>query len=52
LSRLWAQVLAATIGNHVERIYLKIAASNRAMASLFAVRHGLVPEDDAPSGAK
>ncbi len=34
-----------TVGNHVERLYLKIGATNRAMASLFAVRHGLVPED-------
>jgi DNA-binding CsgD family transcriptional regulator len=41
-----------TVGNHIERIYLKIGASNRAMASLFSVRHGLVPEDGAPSGSK
>jgi HD-GYP domain-containing protein (c-di-GMP phosphodiesterase class II) len=46
------QLSPKTVGNHVERIYLKIGASNRAMASLFAVRHGLVPEDGAPSGAK
>jgi HD-GYP domain-containing protein (c-di-GMP phosphodiesterase class II) len=33
-----------TAGNHVEHIYSKIGASNRAGASLFAVQHGLVPE--------
>jgi DNA-binding NarL/FixJ family response regulator len=31
-----------TVGNHVEHIYAKIGASNRAMASLFATRHGLM----------
>ncbi len=36
-----------TAGNHVEHIYAKIGASNRAMASLFAVRHGLLAEDEA-----
>jgi hypothetical protein len=35
-----------TVANHIERIYLKIGASNRAMASLFAMRHGLLPEDE------
>lgn len=34
-----------TAGHHVENIYGKIGASNRAAASLFAVRHGLLPED-------
>ncbi len=34
-----------TAGNHVEHIYTKIDASNRAGAALFAVRHGLLPED-------
>jgi HD-GYP domain-containing protein (c-di-GMP phosphodiesterase class II) len=33
-----------TAGNHIEHIYVKIAASNRASASLFAVQHGLLPE--------
>ena len=33
-----------TVGNHVEHIYAKIDASTRAGASLFAVRHGLLPE--------
>ena len=35
-----------TAGNHVEHIYAKIGAVNRAGASLFAVRHGLLPEGD------
>jgi HD-GYP domain-containing protein (c-di-GMP phosphodiesterase class II) len=35
-----------TAGNHIEHIYTKIDASNRATASLFAVQHGLLPEDD------
>jgi HD-GYP domain-containing protein (c-di-GMP phosphodiesterase class II) len=30
-----------TAGSHVEHIYLKTGASNRAQASLFAMRHGL-----------
>jgi HD-GYP domain-containing protein (c-di-GMP phosphodiesterase class II) len=34
-----------TAANHIEHIYTKISASNRASASLFAVRHGLLPED-------
>jgi len=33
-----------TAGNHVQHIYEKIGATNRAAASLFAVRHGLLPE--------
>ncbi len=31
-----------TVSNHVERIYAKIGASNRAMAAVFAVQHGLM----------
>jgi HD-GYP domain-containing protein (c-di-GMP phosphodiesterase class II) len=34
-----------TASNHVEHIYAKIDASNRAGASLFAVAHGLLPEE-------
>ena len=34
-----------TAGNHVEHIYAKIVASSRAAAALFAVRHGLLPEE-------
>jgi len=35
-----------TAGKHVEHIYLKIDASSRAAASLFAVQHGLLPEEE------
>jgi HD-GYP domain-containing protein (c-di-GMP phosphodiesterase class II) len=35
-----------TAGNHIEHIYAKIDANNRVSASLFAVQHGLLPEDD------
>jgi DNA-binding NarL/FixJ family response regulator len=34
-----------TAGNHVEHIYGKIGVSNRARASLFAVKHGLMSEE-------
>jgi HD-GYP domain-containing protein (c-di-GMP phosphodiesterase class II) len=37
-------IATKTAGNHVEHIYTKIGATNRAGASLFAVQHGLVPE--------
>ena len=30
-----------TAGSHVEHIYAKIGVSNRARASLFAMKHGL-----------
>jgi len=33
-----------TAGNHVEHIYAKIDASNRAAAAMFAVQHGLLPQ--------
>ena len=35
-----------TAGNHIEHIYVKIDASTRAAASLFAVQHGLLPEEE------
>ena len=35
-----------TVANHVEHIYTKIGASSRAAAALFAMRHGLLPEDE------
>jgi HD-GYP domain-containing protein (c-di-GMP phosphodiesterase class II) len=35
-----------TVANHVEHIYAKIDASTRARASLFAMQHGLLPEDE------
>jgi DNA-binding CsgD family transcriptional regulator len=34
-----------TVSNHVEHIYTKIDASSRATASLFAMQHGLLPEE-------
>jgi HD-GYP domain-containing protein (c-di-GMP phosphodiesterase class II) len=38
-----------TVGNHVEHIYAKIDASTRAAASLFAMQHGLLPEEEFPA---
>jgi HD-GYP domain-containing protein (c-di-GMP phosphodiesterase class II) len=35
-----------TVGNHIEHIYAKIDASSRATASLFAMQHGLIPEEE------
>ncbi len=35
-----------TVANHVEHIYAKIDASTRARASLFAMQHGLLPEEE------
>jgi HD-GYP domain-containing protein (c-di-GMP phosphodiesterase class II) len=35
----------STAGKHVEHIYEKLGVSSRASASLFAVQHGLLPED-------
>ena len=40
-----------TVGNHVEHIYAKIDASTRAAAGLFAMRHGLLPEEEFPAPA-
>jgi DNA-binding CsgD family transcriptional regulator len=34
-----------TARNHIEHIYVKIGASSRVGASLFAIQHGLVPDD-------
>ena len=34
-----------TVANHIEHIYAKIDASNRAQASLFAMQRGLLPEE-------
>jgi HD-GYP domain-containing protein (c-di-GMP phosphodiesterase class II) len=35
-----------TVANHVEHIYAKIDASTRTRASLFAMQHGLLPEEE------
>ena len=40
-----------TAGNHVEHIYAKIGATNRAAAAMFAVQHGLLPEEKAAAAA-
>ena len=34
-----------TAGAHVEHIYAKLGVSNRARASLFAVKHGLMSDE-------
>jgi len=34
-----------TAGNHIEHIYNKIDTSTRATASLYAMQHGLIPEE-------
>jgi DNA-binding CsgD family transcriptional regulator len=39
-----------TAGSHIEHIYRKIDASNRAQASLFAMRHGLMRDAPSPDG--
>jgi DNA-binding NarL/FixJ family response regulator len=38
-----------TAGNHVEHIYAKTGASSRAAAAMFAVQHGLLPEEKVAS---
>jgi HD-GYP domain-containing protein (c-di-GMP phosphodiesterase class II) len=38
-----------TVANHVEHIYTKIDAATRAQASLFAMQHGLLPEEQFPT---
>jgi DNA-binding NarL/FixJ family response regulator len=35
-----------TVANHAEHIYAKIDASTRAGAGLFAMQHGLLPEEE------
>ncbi len=37
-----------TVSNHVEHIYGKIDTTSRAAASLFAMQHGLLPEEEFP----
>ena len=39
-----------TVANHAEHIYAKIDASTRAAAGLFAMQHGLLPEEEFPAG--
>jgi HD-GYP domain-containing protein (c-di-GMP phosphodiesterase class II) len=40
-----------TVANHIEHIYAKIDASTRAAASLFAMQHGLLPEEEFETSA-
>ena len=42
-------ISAKTVANHVEHIYAKIDSSTRAAASLFAMQHGLLPEEEFPA---
>jgi HD-GYP domain-containing protein (c-di-GMP phosphodiesterase class II) len=39
-----------TVANHAEHIYAKINASTRAAAGLYAMQHGLLPEEEFPAG--
>ncbi len=39
-----------TARNHIEHIYAKTGTSNRVRASIFAVQHGLIPDE--PSAAQ
>jgi HD-GYP domain-containing protein (c-di-GMP phosphodiesterase class II) len=38
-----------TVGNHVEHVFAKIGATTRAAAGLFAMQHGLLPEEEFPA---
>jgi HD-GYP domain-containing protein (c-di-GMP phosphodiesterase class II) len=38
-----------TVASHAEHIYAKINASTRAAAGLFAMQHGLLPEEEFPA---
>ena len=38
-----------TVSSHAEHIYAKINAPTRAAAGLFAMQHGLLPEEDQPA---
>ena len=38
-------ISAKTVSNHVEHIYMKIDVTSRAGAGLFAMQHGLLPEE-------
>jgi HD-GYP domain-containing protein (c-di-GMP phosphodiesterase class II) len=40
-----------TVGNHAEHIYAKINAPTRTAAGLFAMQHGLLPEEEFPAPA-
>jgi HD-GYP domain-containing protein (c-di-GMP phosphodiesterase class II) len=38
-----------TVGNHAEHIYAKINVRTRAAAGLFAMQHGILPEEELPA---
>jgi DNA-binding NarL/FixJ family response regulator len=38
-----------TVGTHIEHIYAKLGFSSRARASLFAMEHGLLPDEQFPT---
>jgi DNA-binding NarL/FixJ family response regulator len=38
-----------TVANHIEHIYAKIGVSTRTAAGLFAMQHGLLPEEAFPA---
>jgi len=40
-----------TASHHIEHIYAKIDASSRAAAAMFAVQHGLLPEEKIATAA-
>jgi HD-GYP domain-containing protein (c-di-GMP phosphodiesterase class II) len=40
------QISRKTAGNHLEHVYTKLGVTNRALASLFAAKHGLLDADD------
>jgi DNA-binding NarL/FixJ family response regulator len=39
-----------TVANHAEHIYAKISAPTRTAAGPFAMQHGLLPEEELPTG--
>lgn len=39
-----------TASNHVEHIYAKIGVSNRALASVYAIKHGLMSSETGSGG--
>ena len=41
-----------TAGNHIEHIYSKTGSSSRATAAMFAVRHGLLPDEEIADPAR
>ncbi|MBW0275253.1 hypothetical protein ATM97_08880 [Nocardia sp. MH4] len=41
-----AQVAGLTAGSHIEHIYTKIGVHSRGSAAVFAMRHGLLPDED------